>query len=238
MTYRDDLEAARFRREALERELAEVQNSLAEHDTLIAREQMLMEAIAEAKRHAEEVRFRVTLPLLDRVKVASPCRERWEDMTGDERVRNCGRCEKDVYDLSAMTASEAEKVLATRGANLCVRFYRRADGTVMTSDCPEGVRRRHQRYLVAAGVALTVAVGAAGAAGGAAHRRSFVTMGEVEPSSISQVDNLKPLPELPIVPSSARPTEESRSNGRAKRTEEAPACCSDHMLADGVPDSR
>jgi hypothetical protein len=43
-----------------------------------------------------------------------------------------------------MSRAEAEAVLvaakATEGA--CVRLYRRADGTVITDDCPVGVRRR------------------------------------------------------------------------------------------------
>jgi hypothetical protein len=35
-------------------------------------------------------------------------------------------------------------VLATRGITPCVRFYRGADGTVMTTDCPTGTRREDE----------------------------------------------------------------------------------------------
>jgi len=51
-------------------------------------------------------------------------------------------------------------VLATRGLTPCVRFYRRPDGTVMTSDCPTGARPAPRRLavvassLAAAGTAL------------------------------------------------------------------------------------
>lgn len=98
---------------------------------------------------------------LDDVQIARPCTERWDDMKGDERVRFCGRCEKNVFDLSEMTAAEAEALLAARGTSACVRFYRRADGTVMTSDCSEGQRRRRRRnLLLAAALAAGSAVGA------------------------------------------------------------------------------
>src|SRR4051812_44285212 len=72
---------------------------------------------------------------LANLRIASPCKQRWADMLGDERVRVCNGCERPVFNLSEMTNAEAEAVLATRGVKPCVRFYRRADGTVMTADC-------------------------------------------------------------------------------------------------------
>ena len=73
---------------------------------------------------------------LAKLRIASPCKERWADMTGDERVRVCNGCERPVFNLSEMTRDQAEAVLATRGIKPCVRFYQRVDGTVMTADCP------------------------------------------------------------------------------------------------------
>src|SRR5579872_5483516 len=84
-------------------------------------------------------------PRLDDVRIASPCSARWEDMVGDDRVRHCGQCEKDVYFLSGMTRTEAEALLAARGASLCARIFRRADGTVLTADCPVGIAARIAR---------------------------------------------------------------------------------------------
>jgi hypothetical protein len=79
-------------------------------------------------------------------------------MIGDERVRFCGECAKNVYNLSAMTRDEAEGVLAEHHGNLCVRMYLRDDGTVMTQDCPVGVRRKWVRRVAsAAGGALLAA---------------------------------------------------------------------------------
>ncbi|NHZ34244.1 hypothetical protein [Massilia rubra] len=73
---------------------------------------------------------------LHRITVASPCTASWDAMQGDERVRHCGGCSKQVFNLSAMPEAEAAMLVAGQGAGgLCVRFYRRADGTVMSSDC-------------------------------------------------------------------------------------------------------
>jgi hypothetical protein len=101
----------------------------------------------------------LTLPLLDNLYVASPCPQSWEEMAGDERVRFCWRCEKNVYNLSELTRAEAERLVFEREGAMCVRFYRRADGTILTSDCPPGRRRaRRLRSLLAGAVATLLAV--------------------------------------------------------------------------------
>jgi hypothetical protein len=82
---------------------------------------------------------------LDHVKIASPCTADWESMLGDERRRFCGQCELNVYNLSAMTKREAEGLINQTEGRLCVRFYRRADGTVLTQDCPVGLRALRRR---------------------------------------------------------------------------------------------
>lgn len=62
-------------------------------------------------------------------------------MDGDERVRFCRECSRNVYNLSAMSAPEACRLVAEREGRVCVRFYQRRDGTVLTSDCPVGSKR-------------------------------------------------------------------------------------------------
>ena len=62
-------------------------------------------------------------------------------MDGDHRVRFCRECNRNVYNLSAMTDREARRVVAEREGRVCVRFYQRRDGTVLTSDCPVGGKR-------------------------------------------------------------------------------------------------
>jgi len=163
--YRQDAAAIRERRESLARELAETDTTLAkltmERGTLVRKLDELEKRLEHAPRSA-----------LDMLQVASPCSADWRKMVGDSRVRMCAECNKNVYDISAMTEAEALAFLAKDGGS-CVRFYRRADGRVMTSDCPVGVvdRRRRLRILAAASVPLVAGTVAAFAvAQGAGHR--------------------------------------------------------------------
>jgi hypothetical protein len=83
-------------------------------------------------------------------------------MDGDDRVRFCGRCAKHVYNLSALTSEQAAALIYEREGNLCVRFFRRSDGTLLTSDCPEGARgRRRRRLLMVAAAAVATTLGGA-----------------------------------------------------------------------------
>ena len=90
--------------------------------------------------------------LLDHVRVASPCNARWEDMTGDDRARFCKQCSKHVFNLSAMTQTEAETLVREREGKFCGRFSRRRDGRMLTADCPTGLRRCRERFGFAFGV--------------------------------------------------------------------------------------
>lgn len=87
---------------------------------------------------------RFTSPL-NNLKVAKPCSESWEGMYGTDRKRMCGKCELNVYNLSEMTREEAERLIMNAEGRVCARFYRRADGTVITKDCPVGVKSSRKR---------------------------------------------------------------------------------------------
>jgi hypothetical protein len=89
---------------------------------------------------------------LDHVRVAAPCTADWDQMIGSERMRFCGQCNLNVYNLSRMTRSEAESLIAQNEGRLCVRFYRRQDGSIITKDCPVGLRaiRRRVSYVAKA----------------------------------------------------------------------------------------
>jgi hypothetical protein len=96
---------------------------------------------------------------LEGVRVAAPCKADWGKMVGDERVRYCGQCSLHVYNLSGMTKREAEGLVANSEGRLCMRFYRRADGSILTSNCPTGLRAVRQRVSRVAGAALSAALG-------------------------------------------------------------------------------
>jgi len=82
---------------------------------------------------------------LDKIRVASPCHARWDDMVGDERARFCGQCSKNVFNLSAMTRAQIETLIREKEGKFCGRFYQRPDGRMITADCPTGQRRRRDR---------------------------------------------------------------------------------------------
>lgn len=82
---------------------------------------------------------------LDQIKVAAPCTANWESMSGDERTRFCGGCRKHVYNISAMSRGEAEELVQRTEGKICVRFYQRKDGKVLTDNCPVGLRRIRDR---------------------------------------------------------------------------------------------
>lgn len=109
----------------------------------------------------------IDLTILDNIRIAAPCSARWEEMTGTERARHCAECDKNVYNISAMTRQEATEFITNATGRVCVRLYRRSDGTVITQDCPTGVRTRRRARLrrTVAAAAVVIATGAAGLRG-------------------------------------------------------------------------
>ena len=100
------------------------------------------------------------LTVLNAIQIASPCPASWADMDGDDRARFCGSCRKHVYNIAEMTAHEALGLIERNEGHLCLKLYRRRDGTVLTADCPIGVRskflRRMRRAVVGTVVSLSV----------------------------------------------------------------------------------
>jgi hypothetical protein len=95
---------------------------------------------------------------LDHIRIAKPCPASWSEMEGDEKSRHCTHCNLRVYNLTAMTCAEAEQLIGTRDGRLCLRYYRRSDGRIMTSDCPVGKRRTLARRLAMSGGLLAFVI--------------------------------------------------------------------------------
>lgn len=105
-----------------------------------------------------------SLPLLQRIQIASPCSARWEDMKGDDRKRHCERCSLDVHNIAGLSEQEAESLLrsalnddGTSKRRLCAAIFRRSDGTILTADCPVGlaaVRAKTRRAVARAAAAI------------------------------------------------------------------------------------
>lgn len=90
---------------------------------------------------------------LENISIASPCSANWNEMYGNDRMRFCGQCKLNVYNLSGMSREDAESLVMNAEGRLCVRFYRRSDGTIITENCPVGwakVKARAKVYVTAA----------------------------------------------------------------------------------------
>ncbi|MDP3279234.1 MAG: hypothetical protein Q8Q09_28845 [Deltaproteobacteria bacterium] len=205
MTYRNDRDALEERKSELESELSQLRAKLAANNNL---ESELLGTIREleqvyAKLNATHANgaLKRSLPLLAQVRVASPCNVPWDSMQGDSRVRHCASCEKNVYDLSAMTTAQAESLIREKNGNLCVTYFRRTDGTILTADCPVGEEKKKRSRRKAAVIATAIGAMAAGAIGAAVSMRR--TSGE--PSCDRTVETrvaggIQPIPTPPPSP--------------------------------------
>jgi hypothetical protein len=97
------------------------------------------------------------VPLLARIRVATPCRADWNQMTGDERVRHCAQCKKDVFNLSDMRREQAERLIIEKNGDLCARYYQRQDGTILLADCSVGLAQKKKTKVAAAGALALLA---------------------------------------------------------------------------------
>lgn len=103
------------------------------------------------------------LPLIDLLRVGTPCDVGWDNMREvDERDRHCARCDLVVHDVSSMTRAEVEMLLdeRARGERVCLhRVVREADGAVLVADgYIERARRAPPSRFVAAAVATATAM--------------------------------------------------------------------------------
>ena len=93
---------------------------------------------------------------VDRIEFKTPCAVPWSTMRGDERVRHCDRCGKNVYNIAALTRPEALRLVANKEGGRCVRIFRRPDGTVATADCWSRLRAARKKGMVPWLAALAV----------------------------------------------------------------------------------
>lgn len=95
---------------------------------------------------------------LESISVSAPCKADWNKMLGDNQVRFCQECKLNVYNLSGMSREQAENVIRAKEGNLCVRFYRRLDGTVLTQNCPVGLKALKQKVARTATAVISATI--------------------------------------------------------------------------------
>ena len=140
---------------------------------------------------------------LNNVRVAAPCPADWDSMYGNERVRFCEQCQLNVYNLSEVSRAEAEELIGRADGRLCVRYYRRKDGSILTQNCPVGLRRLKRRLSrVATAIGSSVLSFMAGVGfyqiTAPRHTTGVMVMGDMyQPSRPSMTGVLAPQPSPP-----------------------------------------
>lgn len=186
---------------------------------------------------------------LDRLEIATPCEVSWDAMPGDARIRHCGQCKQNVYNVEALTRGEALRLIAAREGRVCLRIYRRPDGTVVTADCWARLREARRRG-VRAFVAVLIVAGFAEIAAvvtgllGLGHLIGFGrTMGTALPPPVASLPvPVAPAPDLPPAPLSPPPEfppEMGRLVPRGHRpTKDEPGKASRGGVSDPTPEAR
>jgi hypothetical protein len=148
---------------------------------------------------------------LDTVRIATPCEANWDEMAGDHRVRHCELCNLNVYNLSGMSRKAAEAMLTNTEGKVCVRFYRRSDGTIITADCPVGLRAFRRKIARTAAACMSAVL------------TFFAGLGlynSFQPET--QIQQIEPVKYSPIEIKSSENTIEQKTNYAPVMGERAP----------------
>jgi hypothetical protein len=199
MAYRDDLEAARARRDTLHRELRALHGRMGELAGLQAHERALTRELGQLATDLDHARARAVAARLPQAGQASPCSMSWDLMRGGDFVRSCGRCGNRVFDISGLDDEQTRRFLAETCAT--GRVYRRSDGTLLERDCPAGRTQRRANALLV-GLAVMASALAAVIWGGAAMRARAGAPGHVSelPAALIHVKQRGPVAVPPRPP--------------------------------------
>ncbi|HEV3144730.1 MAG TPA: hypothetical protein VGZ47_12645 [Gemmataceae bacterium] len=101
--------------------------------------------------------------LLKSFRGATPCSMSWAAMEGDDRVRYCKQCQRNVYNIANLNSAELETLFEwSENGDAGVALFCRSDGMVMTEDCPVGRWATwHRRVCVLAAVMAALTMGSA-----------------------------------------------------------------------------
>ena len=61
------------------------------------------------------------------LRISSPCPKSWDELVGDDKIRYCGQCRLNVYNLAEMPKEEVEALVRKTEGRLCGRLYMRGD---------------------------------------------------------------------------------------------------------------
>lgn len=88
------------------------------------------------------------------LRISTPCPLSWETLTGNDRVRYCGKCRLNVYNLADMDKGEVEALVRKTEGRLCGTLYMRGDRTATVQHCRGAAIRKKVRALLTLGTLL------------------------------------------------------------------------------------
>src|SRR5688572_18438724 len=54
------------------------------------------------------------------LEVVAPCPLRWDQLTGNDRVRFCGHCQQNVYNVASLTMDQALSLIQRCEGRVCM----------------------------------------------------------------------------------------------------------------------
>src|SRR5258708_33231425 len=92
------------------------------------------------------------------LRISSPCPMSWDELVGNDRIRYCGKCTLNVYNLADMEPQEVEAIVRKTEGRLCGRLYLRGDRTASLRDCPSTARRIFIKRVVTVASVMILAL--------------------------------------------------------------------------------
>ena len=92
---------------------------------------------------------------LKNITIPQPCNADWDSMIGNDQVRFCKHCNLDVHNLSSLTRSQAERLVARSNGRLCIRYYRDPLGVPLTQPVKQKLHHIGRRVSRIAAGAFT-----------------------------------------------------------------------------------
>ena len=107
----------------------------------------------ERRRSRDDLRDEV-----EKIVIQAPCQVGWDEMAGDDMIRFCGQCKKNVHNLSTLPDDRLAEVLAERKIKeTCVIMSKDRNGRVRFDNCPVALRKVRDHYRKVAVSLLLIA---------------------------------------------------------------------------------
>ncbi len=76
------------------------------------------------------------------------CPQRWEEMDGDDFVRNCSECQSKVYDLTGLNHKEMRRFIELSEGEVCALVHTDRSGYVVNGKCAKEMRTTLGRIII------------------------------------------------------------------------------------------